>query len=273
MTDTSPNYLSQRIDVPAAFEAIFSHFYVTENHSSDSITKTLLPSFQSMMIFSFGEAVTLRSRLDSQIILDKCLVLGPIKQAFEYTLPPSAEVLVVNFKDDAFYRVFESPPLEKNTAIHPDNLVDESCFTALWQALKQEADTNSRVNYILDFSQPYIRQRTLLSEQLANVRNAKADTVKSLAELQQKTTRTIQSHHRKYLGYSAKEFKRYQRFSQAISQVQSRLAAGSKVDWHDIIEAYGYYDQSHLIRDFQYYFELSPSQYLKFQQDICGPIG
>jgi AraC-like DNA-binding protein len=272
MADTNPNYLSQRVDVPAAFEALFSHFYVAENHSNVRITKTLLPSFQSMMIFSFGETVTLRSRQNSQIILDKCLVLGPIKQAFEYTLPPGAEILVVSFKDDAFYRFFKSPPLEKNRAINPDNLVDESCFTALWQALKQEADANSRVNHILDFSQPYIRQRTLLSEQLSNVKSAKADTVKSLAELQQKTTRTIQSHHKKYLGYSAKEFKRYQRFSQAISQVQSRLAAGSKVDWHDVIADCGYYDQSHLIRDFQYYFQLSPSQYLMFQQDICGPI-
>ena len=30
------------------------------------------------------------------------MVFGPVRQAFEYTLPAGCSIMVVNFKDDAF---------------------------------------------------------------------------------------------------------------------------------------------------------------------------
>jgi len=46
----------------------------------------------------------------------------------------------------------------------------------------------------------------------------------------------------------------------------------TKEDWFTIIDHLGYYDQSHLINDFKYYLNLSPTKYIKFQQDICDPV-
>jgi AraC-like DNA-binding protein len=43
------------------------------------------------------------------------------------------------------------------------------------------------------------------------------------------------------------------------------------MDWFEVINECGYYDQSQLIHDFKHYINLSPAKYLKFQQDICNP--
>src|SRR3954471_18050799 len=98
--------ISRRIAVPTAFEDIFSHFYVAHNINKQTIRQTLFPQFQTIMVFSFGSAIHFSTDNDNQITIEKCIVLGPIKQALNYTLPSGAEMLVANFKGDAFYRFF-----------------------------------------------------------------------------------------------------------------------------------------------------------------------
>jgi AraC-like DNA-binding protein len=61
------------------------------------------------------------------------------------------------------------------------------------------------------------------------------------------------------VGLTPKLYCRIQRFQHAI-----RLAHDSDdVDWADLAAMAGYYDQSHLIRDFQEFSGLNPSAYLK----------
>ena len=57
---------------------------------------------------------------------------------------------------------------------------------------------------------------------------------------------------------------------QMITLVQESLASQREVDWADVVFTCGYYDQSHLIRDFKHYLMMSPSQYLKLSQQMCA---
>lgn len=87
MAAENNEYNNSRISVVTAFEAVFSHFYFAENNTAETITKTLLPSFQTILIFNFGAKALLHSKNKTEIEIEKCLVLGPIKQAFDYSLP------------------------------------------------------------------------------------------------------------------------------------------------------------------------------------------
>ncbi|MFC3161583.1 AraC family transcriptional regulator [Chryseobacterium arachidis] len=101
--------------------------------------------------------------------------------------------------------------------------------------------------------------------------NPNLDKIKSVAALHNHTERNIQLYHKKYLGYSAKEINRYERFLNAVKFIQHNITLKNKVDWFEIVDKCGYYDQSQLIRDFKYYIDLSPTKYLEFQQAICNP--
>jgi AraC-like DNA-binding protein len=61
------------------------------------------------------------------------------------------------------------------------------------------------------------------------------------------------------VGLTPKLFCRIQRFQHAIKLAQ----ASNDVDWADVAAMAGYYDQSHLIRDFQEFSGLSPGVYLR----------
>lgn len=269
MKDSEENN-NYRIAVPSEFESVFSHFYFAENKTDFPVTKTLLPNFQTILVFSFGANVSLKSQQNTTLEAEKCLVLGPIKQAFEYTLEPNSEILVANFKEDAFYRFFGNALLTHSLPIHPDVLIAENCFTTLWEELKIIPDTNDRVNYILDFCKPYLREQNTLTALLADFKDGNLNPIKAVASATKQTERNIQLNQKKFFGYTIKEVNRYERFLKAVEQIQKKTQTNTKIDWLTIVEDCGYYDQSQLIHDFKYYMNLSPTKFLKFQQEICG---
>lgn len=273
MSEKDSLYLSFRIPVPDAFEDLFSHFYVAENKSDETLTKTLLPSFQTILIFNFGASVSLITQHKTRVSVDKCLILGPIKQAFDYSLSPNSEMLVANFKNDAFYRFFGQANVAEGLPINPDDLLVENCFTALWQELKLMKNATERVNYILEFCKPYLKEQNSTTKLLTHLKDQTLNPIKLVAEENNQSERAIQLHHKKHFGYSAKEINRYQRFLKAVKLIEDCAIKDLKVDWFEVVDRCAYYDQSQLIHDFKYYINLSPSKYLKLQQDICHSAG
>ncbi|HKO79879.1 MAG TPA: helix-turn-helix domain-containing protein [Chitinophagaceae bacterium] len=266
----NPNELiEKRIPVPKEFEEVFSHFYLAENNTANPVARTLLPSYQTILVFNFGPKASLISKQNTKIEIDKCVVLGPIKYAFDYILPVGSRILVVNFKSDGFYRFFGTALLSDHLPIQPDELIDDNCFTNLWRLLNRMDPLTEKIAYILEFSKPYMGNRNATSELLINFKDDSLNSIKTIAQQTQQSERNIQLTHKKYLGYSAKEMNRYQRFLKAIELIQNISSNSAKVDWFEIIDQCGYYDQSQLIHDFRHFINLSPKTFLKFQQDIC----
>lgn len=68
---------------------------------------------------------------------------------------------------------------------------------------------------------------------------------------------------RRETGYTPKVFARVQRFQRLLRRVHGQ----GDVDWAEAALACGYYDQSHLIRDFRAFSGLTPSAYLAAQTE------
>ncbi|MNX50369.1 Helix-turn-helix domain protein [compost metagenome] len=258
-----------RIAVPSAFKTVFSHFYFAENKTNFPITKTLLPSFQTILVFNFGTKSALKSNQNTILEVEKCIVLGPIKQTFDYTLEPNSEILVANFKEDAFYRFFGNALFDA-LPIHPDALIHENCFSLLWEALKKIPDTTERVDYILDFCKPYLSEQSKITTLLTDFKEENLNPIKAIASKVNQTERNIQLNQKKVFGYTIKEVYRYERFLKAVNEIERNIQNQSKTDWLSIVEECGYYDQSQLIHDFKFYMNISPTKFLKFQNDICS---
>lgn len=258
-------YKSYRIAVPKEFEQVFSHFYIAENQGYEIITKNLLPSFQTILVFNFGATIKLTSYQGKTLYIEQYMVLGPIKKSFEYSIFPASKVLVVNFKDDAFYRFFGVVGLGDTLPVNPHNWPVTNFFSYLWEQLSMAQTDQEQITLILNFCKPYLKTRPASIELLANFENKSQNPIKSVAYHTQQSERTIQQQHKKYFGFTAKEKVRYARFLKTIQYLQNNTC----INWQDVIVEMGYYDQSQLIHDFQYYLHLSPKQYLLFQQDIC----
>jgi AraC-like DNA-binding protein len=68
------------------------------------------------------------------------------------------------------------------------------------------------------------------------------------------------------IGLPPKTLARVLRFSRAVSIVRE----GGDVDWLDVAESCGYFDQAHLIRDFREFAGLTPSEFLARRLEFGG---
>jgi len=228
-------YNEFRISVPQEFENVFTHFYFAENISDISVTKTLLPTYQTILLFCFGESATMSTREKTIIGVDKCMIFGPVRQSFEYTLPAGCSILVANFKDDAFFRFFGKVPIEQSVR-HPDELLEENCFTDLWYKLKKLDSTTEQVNHIIEFCRPYLQHQDTTSKLLSCFENNLLNPVKVIAEQTQQTERNIQRKQKEQFGYSLKELNRYSRFLKAVKIIEEETGKQNKVKWFTIID-------------------------------------
>lgn len=257
---------SCRIAAPESYSEVVTHFYMARNDSALSVTKTLVPTFQAMLVFNFGTLAKAIMDGDRKSYSGKCFVFGPVKKQLTYIVYPGTELLVVNFKDDAFYRFFGNVMFGQHAPENPDALLATDCFEQLGHRLSLMERVEERIQTLLHFCEPYLQERNPIVTQLADFSNEKQNDIKAVAIDRKVSERTVQKTYKKHFGFTSKEKQRYQRFLTLIRELQ-----GTKqiVDWQDITYRYGYYDQSHLIRDFNYYLGVSPQQYLKFRQDMC----
>lgn len=68
------------------------------------------------------------------------------------------------------------------------------------------------------------------------------------------------------IGMPPKDFARITRFNALLGQVTTTPS----VSWSEMIDDYGYYDHSHLIRDFHDFTGQSPTQYFKDTPDVMN---
>lgn len=270
MMSTGSKYQGFRVDAPPELAEVVTHFYVVRNDSDEWITQRLIPSFQTIMVFNFGDPVRLLSEEDTEMQVDKCILLGPIKRSFVYSIPPNGKLLGVNFKDDAFHRFFGEVIFYADLPTDPDAFMTDNCFEAFWQQLADQPTIDKQIELFVQFCSPYLSERSELGGRLADFKDDSQHQIKAVAAEMDLSERTVQKKQKQLFGYSAKEHYRYQRFLKAIQYIHERPLA---TDWQDVVHAFNYYDQSHLIRDFQHFMGISPKQYLAFQQEICPGNG
>lgn len=239
-------YTTQSIPVPAEFDDVFSHFYYAANRMNAPIHKTLLPSFQTILLFSLGTPVSCSVKGGHKIVIEKTMALGPIKQPLAYTLEPGSEMLVANFRPDAFYRFFGRQLLPLESA-YMDS-AGKNGFHEIWERLKPIPANAEKVNALLSFCVTYPEAREFSPKHMpqhSGLGNGRTAT-----------------------ETEAGETPCYTRFKKAIDLLQPHTRNTTPIDWPAIVEQCGYCDHSRLIHDFHHFMDLSPTQYLKLQEEV-----
>lgn len=83
--------------------------------------------------------------------------------------------------------------------------------------------------------------------------------IKQLTDKFHISRRWLEKQFAEQVGISPKEFARITRFNALLTSVEMTPS----VSWSEIIEKFGYYDQSHLNRDFHEFTGQSPTEYFK----------
>lgn len=260
-------------DPPAVLADAVKHFYcIRTGPGFGQGLQHLSPSLEIMLIFNFGRPIPARlddTRLDSNQI-GKVVLLGPLRKMLHYTVLAETDLIVLTFNADGFYRLFDIPvnKLQPELMHDPDELLGILSFEQLWQSLNGLNGSRERIQLLAQhleaFMPPAENASFSLLDNSESNHSFQIAPSKTAAFSAQVSERVMQMRFKKHVGFSSKEHDRYSRFKQVIDHLISEQPG---IDWLDIVDRFGYHDQSHLIKDFRHYLDTTPR---KFIQELLG---
>jgi AraC-like DNA-binding protein len=90
--------------------------------------------------------------------------------------------------------------------------------------------------------------------------------VSELSTQERVSVRTLTRRFTEQVGLPPKQYARIIRFR----EIMNYLLISPKASWLDVTYKFGFYDQSHFIKDFQHFLGLSPNQYLSKDRSFDG---
>lgn len=258
---------SQLIDADEQLATVISHFYCVEHAAqAQPVRQQLLPNYEMLLVFNFGPAIPI-SLGDNGYVIEQTAVLGPLQKTLVYELPAGADLIVVNFTLNGFYRLLGVPmhQLRAEDLHNPDLLLNKACFSELWAQLAPMTALADRLQLLRDYTMAFVAPSDAASLSLLDsipyFRDSATDPIKGLAQTHKLSNRSIQLRFQTYLGYSAKEMIRFLRFKKVLGHLCQQYP--TPPDWLELVLTFGYHDHSHLIKDFTYFLGLTPRQFLK----------
>ena len=87
---------------------------------------------------------------------------------------------------------------------------------------KRNTSVSEKVDFILNFCKPYLKDRDSNFEPIANFSDEthSQNPIKAIAEETNKSERSIQLNYKKFFRYSSKDINRYHRFLKATELIQ-----------------------------------------------------
>jgi AraC-like DNA-binding protein len=245
----------------------FYHFFMASD--GQPITRHVCPNLEMMLVFNFGTPVRIsfhNNPLDTEAI-GHTAVIGPLRQMLNYELLPGADALLVNFKFNGFQRLFGMPLAGLTGGGLPgaETIIDDVRFDKLWEELAVLPTTEQRVELLKQSAIGLLKKndqvlQTIIGN-LAHFFNPCMDPVKAIAADTRLSERSIQLKFQKHTGYSVKELLRFLRFKEVVAHILTQ--SNQKIAVFDLIAKYDYHDQSHLIKDFQYFLGVAPQRFIK----------
>lgn len=193
--------------------------------------------------------------------------------------PKQIKVLSIKFKSTGAYPILGIPMHNLRNAVVDADLIFGKEIVSLREQILNTQSADLKIRLV----EKWLYQRLRLDDPVsaavaqfavdATLTNPSGLDMKSIAGKSGYTQQHFISIFKKYVGVSPKQFERVVRFNQILKRVNSTEAVD--IDWSGLAFEVGYYDQSHLIKDFKRFSGFSPNMYLskagEFEHHV--PVG
>lgn len=258
----------QVIQPPKALKSLIKYYWVLQESGNDlEYPDLLLPDGYPELIFTY-QGYYNRTDLDKKKVfnIDRAVVTGIRNHSIfvDSTKAVRTHFIGVKFRPSAIAHFFKMDASDlANSVISIDHLEDNN-LEILYQTLANEHDLGN----IKQLLSNYFFGKTSFTKLTFNEKRTKYATnfiferkgninLKELYEALSVDKRTLSRDFVRYVGISPKEYTMVIR----MNWIYREFNRSNCKFYDDGVFEYGYYDQSHFLKDFKKYFGMNPSAY------------
>ncbi len=182
-------------------------------------------------------------------------------------LVPGVVSFAIFFQPTGWSQLFLTPMHELTNHLFDGTLVAGKCMRDLWTCLGEQNTFAERVLQVEALLRTYLqharRHDRITSAAMHIFRNHGAIRVPHLTLRDTLGLRQFERNFLQQMGMSPKTFARIARFQAALD---AKITTPQR-SWTDIAHSFGYYDQMHMIHDFQHLGQTTPTKLLTLMGD------
>jgi AraC-like DNA-binding protein len=259
--------MSTSIREPVSHLARYVACFWERSAVRETIVERVLPSGTAELVITLGErSSACVVTASGEIVLPRVTLSGMRTEPFIGRLAAGAIVVGVHFWP-AGLRAFVSGPADQLLNVFVDaHAIWGRTVTELRERLLQCSDTAARFTQLESFLTSrlvgaYTPPLTVTYALNKLSRSPKA-TIKKIVEATGFSHRSFIQSFRRETGMGPKQFMRIARLQALTAGIRN---TPQPVDWARMSVAYGYSDQSHMVREFRQLFGVAPTEYVRSQ--------
>lgn len=239
-----------------------------QRNAMDASMEQRMPAYlETVLHFDFGDLLTVHSPGGRYGARRRSIVGPHTRGGVSLRFDGDIDTFAIFLQPSALWYLFRVPVSDLMEAHYDADDVIGNGASRLWNTLAATTDFNRRVEIAEQFLAPYAgraaRGTTISSAATILAREGGRITVPGLASRVQLSVRQLERSFIREIGITPKRFARVARFQAALD---ARVTAPHR-SWLEIATETGYFDQMHLIHEFQSLGGSPPTNTLKHLGD------
>lgn len=246
----------------------FVEEYITmkdDNISGQFATDKNIPRIGGAIVFNFGDTPEL-IKGDISVKLPQIFIFGQ-QDRFKVLKPGNnPDVLIARLRLTAIFHLFNFSPEKINGKYIDARKIDGAGITVLYEEMKQQPEVESRITIL----EKYLFNRLLKAREDKNyhminsvidkiVESMGCIQISELRDIFSVEERTLRRNFVAQTGFTLKKYIRLVKFNFIVKE----LIDNPETEMIDIATRYGYFDQTHFIKEFKQFFGETPNTFLK----------
>ncbi|WP_194831409.1 AraC family transcriptional regulator [Prolixibacter sp. NT017] len=191
----------------------------------------------------------------------KAWVSGIQRRQHIYRLRGNETIVYIRFRPGGFHALTQIPQWELEDEIIDAELLLGNSISRLWEELH---DCSAIPDIFMKIEQFFLNringQLNLAAQVVGYVTNYIDHPLPVLIKKTGYSQKHLIQLFKKHIGVTPKYFQRIKRFNQVLNDLQT--TASDSIDWSGIVYKNGFYDQSHLIKEFKHFANIQPQAFI-----------
>ncbi|MGV8018101.1 MAG: DUF6597 domain-containing transcriptional factor [Ignavibacteria bacterium] len=222
----------------------------------------LIPDGKTDLLLNFGSAIQVLDESDKKSALKESIFHGLRKKQYTFEFGENLGIIGIRFLPLGFSSLFKYREKEITEKPVSAELIAGKSVREIEEKLYDEPSLRKKLSivekWLLDIFINSDRINRKISDSLEELNFSRGLLKINEIGKSDAAYKKLQRTFNEYIGISPKLYSRMLRFD----CIHNELRKSDGVDWMDIVAKYNFHDQSHLIKEFKFFTNITPTEFL-----------